>query len=54
MTTTARYEKFLDEYPMIVKIVPNYHIASYLGITEVALSRIRKQMNLTNVNDKIV
>lgn len=42
-----RYEKFLDEYSMIVDIVPNYHIASYLGITEVALSRIRKQMNLT-------
>lgn len=52
LDATARYEKFLDEYPMIVSIVPNYHIASYLGITEVALSRIRKQMNLTNVNDK--
>lgn len=43
----GRYEKFLQEYDMIEKVVPNYHIASYLGITEVALSRIRKQMNLT-------
>jgi CRP-like cAMP-binding protein len=43
----SRYEKFLAEYSMIVDVVPNYHIASYLGITEVALSRIRKQMNLT-------
>ena len=35
------------DYSKIVDVVPNYHIASYLGITEVALSRIRKQMNLT-------
>ena len=40
------------DYSKIVDVVPNYHIASYLGITEVALSRIRKKMNLTNVNDK--
>jgi CRP-like cAMP-binding protein len=29
---------------MIEDAVPNYHIASYLGITDVALSRIRKEM----------
>jgi len=43
----GRYEKFLDEYFMIEDVVQNYHIASYLGITEVALSRIRKEMKLT-------
>jgi len=42
----SRYEKFLDEYSMIKDTVQNYHIASYLGITEVALSRIRKEMKL--------
>ena len=42
-----RYEKFLDDYHMISNVVPNYHIASYLGITDVALSRIRKEMKLT-------
>lgn len=34
----ARYEKFLNDYSMIEGAVQNYHIASYLGITEVALS----------------
>lgn len=43
----ARYLKFLKDYSMIEDAVQNYHIASYLGITEVALSRIRKEMNLT-------
>jgi CRP-like cAMP-binding protein len=43
----ARYLKFLKDYSMIENVVQNYHIASYLGITEVALSRIRKEMNLT-------
>jgi CRP-like cAMP-binding protein len=47
LDATSRYEKFLEEYAMISHVVPNYHIASYLGITEVALSRIRKAMNLT-------
>ncbi len=43
----SRYLKFLKDYSMIEGAVQNYHIASYLGITEVALSRIRKEMNLT-------
>ncbi|MDD3341965.1 MAG: Crp/Fnr family transcriptional regulator [Sulfurospirillaceae bacterium] len=47
LNATQRYEKFLNEYSMISHVVPNYHIASYLGITEVALSRIRKKMKLT-------
>jgi CRP-like cAMP-binding protein len=47
LSATQRYEKFLKEYAMISNVVPNYHIASYLGITEVALSRIRKKMKLT-------
>jgi len=52
LSATQRYENFLIDYERVAEIVPNYHIASYLGITEVALSRIRKEMNLTNVNDK--
>lgn len=42
-----RYLKFLKDYSMIEDAVQNYHIASYLGITEVTLSRIRKSMRLT-------
>ena len=44
LNATERYEKFLEDYSMIEDAVTNYHIASYLGITDVALSRIRKEM----------
>lgn len=47
LNARERYEKFLDSYSKIVDVIPNYHIASYLGITEVALSRIRREMGLT-------
>jgi CRP-like cAMP-binding protein len=46
LNAQQRYEKFLDDYSMIEDVVPNYHIASYLGITSVALSRIRKDMKI--------
>ena len=36
-----RYNIFLKEHPFIENYVPNYHIASYLGITPESLSRIR-------------
>jgi CRP-like cAMP-binding protein len=38
---STRYENFLKARPSIAKIVPQYIIASYLGITPEALSRIR-------------
>ncbi len=44
LNAKQRYEKFLDDYSMIEDVVTNYHIASYLGITDVTLSRIRKEM----------
>ena len=39
-----RYYHFKDNYPKIVDKVPNYQIASYLGITAEFLSRIRKKI----------
>lgn len=37
-----RYEYFLETYPSIVQRVPQKMIASYLGITPEALSKIKK------------
>jgi CRP/FNR family transcriptional regulator, anaerobic regulatory protein len=39
-----RYLDFLENYPKIANKVPNYLIASYLGITAEFLSRIRKKI----------
>ncbi len=36
-----RYKAFLKEYPGLEQRIPQYHVASYLGITPVQLSRIR-------------
>lgn len=36
-----RYAQLLDEKPNLIKRIPLKHIASYLGITQVSLSRIR-------------
>ncbi|MBD2692077.1 Crp/Fnr family transcriptional regulator [Anabaena catenula] len=41
---TTRYLNFLAEYPQLATRVKQYHIASYLGITTVSLSRIRAKL----------
>lgn len=41
---TARYLRFIDKYSALVDRLPQYHIASHLGITPTQLSRIRKRM----------
>jgi CRP-like cAMP-binding protein len=43
LSAAERYDLFLAQYGDIEKYVPNYHIASYLGITQESLSRIRVQ-----------
>ena len=43
---TVRYINFRRQHPGLEKRIAQYHIASYLGITNVALSRIRKKMGL--------
>jgi CRP-like cAMP-binding protein len=39
-----RYLKFREQYPQIEQRVPQYMIASYLGITKEFLSKIRNQL----------
>ncbi len=39
-----RYLIFRNEYPLIEQRVPQYMVASYLGITKEFLSKIRKQI----------
>lgn len=42
---TARYLDLAKHNPEILEKAPQYHIASYLGITPQSLSRIRKEIN---------
>jgi len=41
LSAAERYDLFLEEYPDVEQHTRNYHIASYLGITQESLSRIR-------------
>lgn len=43
-TAEQRYAMLLNQNPEIVQQVPLKYIASYLGITDTSLSRIRKEM----------
>jgi CRP-like cAMP-binding protein len=40
----GRYLDFLDEYPGVEDRVKQHHIASYLGVTPVTLSRVRARL----------
>jgi CRP-like cAMP-binding protein len=42
-TAEERYENFIGKYPQIVQRVPQYALASYLGMTTEFLSRIRNK-----------
>ncbi|OJJ14800.1 hypothetical protein BKI52_40280 [marine bacterium AO1-C] len=41
---TTNYRIFQQEFPTLENQIPQYHIASYLGITPIQLSRIRAQL----------
>ena len=43
LTAEERYNSFIEKYPSIVQKVPQYALASYLGMTTEFLSRIRNK-----------
>lgn len=45
LEANKRYAIFQNEYPDLEQVIPQYHIASYLGITPTQLSRIRAKKN---------
>lgn len=47
LNATDRYLNLLKDRPQIIQQAPLKHIASYLGITDTSLSRIRKEIATT-------
>ena len=44
LNATDRYLQLKEDYPNIDNLIQQYHIAAYLNITPVQLSRIRKEL----------
>lgn len=47
MSAKERYEVFLKEFQQDSELIPLRQVAMYIGITDVTLSRIRREMGLT-------
>lgn len=43
-TATERYRRFMIQFPGMVNRIPLSYLASYMGITQSSLSRIRKEI----------
>lgn len=44
LSASEKYQQFLNEYSAFEKLIPNYQIASFLGITPESLSRARREL----------
>jgi len=42
---TTRYLAFMEKYPQLINRIPLSYLASYLGVTQSSLSRIRKNVS---------
>jgi hypothetical protein len=42
---TERYQNFFTQFPTLANRIPLSYLASYLGITQSSLSRIRKNIS---------
>lgn len=49
LDATARYQRFLADEPALAQRLTQKQVASYLGITEVALSRLRRRLREAGV-----
>ncbi len=47
LSAEQRYLQFIDQYPHLLPRIPLQFIASYIGVTPVALSRVRKKLQLS-------
>ena len=47
-TAEEKYKFFLDKHPTILQRVPLKYIATYLGMNEETLSRVRSRYHKTN------
>lgn len=45
MTAEERYLEFIDRYPSLVQRVPQWMVASYLGVSPETISRVRKNLS---------
>lgn len=44
LNADERYRQFREDYPGLEQRIPQYHVASYLGITPTQLSRVRAKI----------
>ena len=45
-TASQRFKEFMDKTPYLLDKVPQYHIATLLGIAPQSLSRLKKELNI--------
>lgn len=48
LSHVERYQAFLKDQAALVERIPIHHVASYLGISQVSLSRIRARLGMAN------
>ena len=41
----SRYRQLTEQNPRLLEVVPQHYLASYLGVTPISLSRIRKKIS---------
>lgn len=46
LSARQRYARLLEQHPLCAERIALKHLASYLGVTDVSLSRLRSEMGL--------